>query len=140
MITDEEYLAGRERTITKMMSMCEWIPADELVVRVDQPHALELVVSWEREGQIFSVPSARGAMYPRFEFDAEMRPLPVIKDILDLLSEDDAFGISSWFIFENDWITGLVDGRQGPIAPMHALDDRDAVLTAARNSTGTYYA
>jgi hypothetical protein len=140
MWTDEEYLAGRGRTIAKMMDMCEWVSAEELVLRVDHPYARELVIKWEDEGHIFSIPSPRGALYPRFEFDSKMRPLPVIKDILGLLSEDDAFAISSWFVFKNDWISGLVDGREGPIAPMHVLEDRDAVLTAARNSTGTYYA
>jgi hypothetical protein len=140
MSIDDEYLAGRARTIAKMMGMCEWIPAEELVLCVDHPHARELVVKWEAEGQIFSIPGPRGALYPRFEFDSKMRPLPVIRDILGLLSEEDAFATSSWFIFENDWISALVDGKVVPIAPMHVLDDRDAVLKAARNSTGTYYA
>lgn len=139
MCIDDEYRAGRARTITKMMDMCEWISAEELMLRIDQPDARELLVKWEDERKIFSIPSPRGALYPRFEFDSKMRPLPIIKDILDLLAEDDAFAISSWFIFKDDWISGLVDGREVPIAPMYVLDDHDAVLTAARNSTGTYY-
>lgn len=140
MWTNDEYREGRARTIAKMLDMCEWISAEELLLNVDHPNARELLVKWEDEGKIFSIPSPRGALYPRFQFDSNMRPLPIIREILDLLSEDNALAISSWFIFQDDWITGLVDGKEGPIAPMHVLDDRDTVLRAARNSTGTYYA
>jgi hypothetical protein len=137
---DEEYLAARASTVRKMLGMCEWIPAEELVVRVDQPHARELVASWEGDRQIFSIPSPFGALYPHFQFDSKMRPLPIIKDVLSILSKDDTLAISAWFIFKNGWISELVDGAPASVAPMHILEDRDAVLRAARNSTGTHYA
>lgn len=137
---DEEYLAARASTVRKMLDMCEWIPAEELVVRVDQPHARELVTSWEDEHKIFSIPSPCGALYARFQFDSKMTPLPIIKDVLSILSKDDTLAISAWFIFKNGWISELVDGASVPVAPMHILEDRDAVLLAARNSTGTHYA
>jgi len=62
---DEQYLAGRAKTIAKMKEMCEWIPSEELVIRVDQPNARKLVTSWAEERRIFSAPSDRGVLYHR---------------------------------------------------------------------------
>jgi hypothetical protein len=137
---NETYLAGRLRTIEKLLGMCEWIPREELLVRVSHPHARELVAGWEAKKEIFSIPSAEGALYPLFAFDAQMKPLPIIKAILTELEGDDPYAIASWFTMKNDWITEIVAGTAAAAAPMCTLEDYDRLLTAARNEKGTYFA
>ncbi|MYM80771.1 MULTISPECIES: hypothetical protein [Duganella] len=140
MCNDEDYRAARERTIKKMLNMCEWLTHDALVERIGQPWAEEAIVQWETEQRIFSIPSEDGKLYPRFQFDETMKPVLVIKDILALLAKDDSIAIAAWFIFKNGWIEKIVDGKIVSVAPMHALEDREAVLAAARNERGTHFA
>ena len=137
---DEAYLAGRARTIQKMLQLCEWSSLEELVVCVDQPNARDLVTSWEEDRQIFSIPTERGARYPRFQFDAAMKPLRVIKVILAELGNQDPMATASWFVFKNDWITRPIDGKSETVPPMFALQDPHGVLLAARHESGTYIA
>lgn len=140
MWNDDDYRAARERTIKKMMNMCEWLTHDELIELIGQPWAEEAVVRWEAEHKIFSIPGEHGTLYPKFEFDEAMSPLLVIKDILALLAKDDSMAIAAWFIFKNSWIEKLVDGKIVSVAPMYALEDREAVLAAALNEKGTHFA
>lgn len=140
MWNNDDYRAARERTIKKMMNMCEWLTHDALIERIGQPWAEEAVVRWEAEQKIFSIPGEHGTLYPRFEFDEAMMPVLIIKDILKLLPKKDSMAIAAWFIFKNGWIEKLIDGEIVPIAPMHALEDRKAVLAAARNEWGTHFA
>lgn len=137
---DDPYLAARARTINKMQGMCEWLSLVELAGHIAESGAAERVTQWERERRIFGVPSDTGPRYGRFQFDDAMRPLPVIQEILTLLGKDDAWAIAAWFLFKNGWLSACVDGEVVAIAPIHALQQHDAVLMAARNATGTYIA
>lgn len=138
---DEEYQTGREETILKMLDMCRWIFEQELVVRVDHPCATALVKSWVDERKIFAIPAERGALYPTFQFDSKMRPLPIITEVLSEFKNKDPFATAAWFLFNNGWITRLVNGTHEPVPPFTVLDDCEAVLNAARNEArGTYFA
>lgn len=137
---DEAYLIGRGETILKMLDMCPWILEQDLIVRVDHHYAAELVKSWVDEHKIFSIPTERGALYPAFQFDAKMRPLSIISEVLIEFGNKDMFATAAWFIFPNGWIGRLVDGIDKSVPPMVVLDDREAVLRAARNEArGTYF-
>ena len=138
---DELYLIGRAETIMKMLDICQWIMEEELVVRVDHTSARELVKSWVDDHKIFSIPTERGALYPAFQFDANMRPLQIIAEVLSEFDDKDPFATAAWFIFPNGWIGRLIDGIDQSVPPMAALDDGEAVLRAARNeASGTYFA
>jgi hypothetical protein len=67
------------------------------------------VEQWRSEGLVFAVKRDIHLLYPAFQFDAKMRPRPVIHKILSTLRQhaarsdwDNAF----WFISANGWLDG----------------------------------
>jgi hypothetical protein len=71
-----------------------------------------------------------------YQFDEDGIPLPVIKEILQLLRDEDPWSIAAWFHFPNSWVTQ----DSMPVAPNLILGQRNEVLRAARCRTGTYIA
>jgi hypothetical protein len=79
---------------------------------------------WKREGKIFAVKSADGDRFPAFQLK-DGRPLPVISDVLKLLREQ----MTDWQIAF--WFTSANPSLQMR-RPADCLDERDAVVSAAR--------
>jgi hypothetical protein len=107
----------------------EWLKAGE----VDE----SLLRLWEQDQRIFKVEIYHREYYPRYQFDAQLRPLPVIKDIIASFKSVDPLVIAAWFHYPNGWLT--IDGWQ-PIAPKFALREPELVLAAAKRRRGTYFA
>ncbi|HYG25553.1 MAG TPA: hypothetical protein VD906_01470 [Caulobacteraceae bacterium] len=79
---------------------------------------------WKGNRAIFSVSYRGKDLYPAFQFK-DGRPLPIIGKILrELPKTMSAWQIAFWFASVNGWLAGR--------APMAALDDEAAVLSAAR--------
>ena len=85
------------------------------------------VNKWKAEGQIFSIQHAGCSLVPKYAFhnNAEPKPLPSLKVILDVLRpKKDGWGIAFWFASSN----GLLGGRR----PQELLcSGADKVLLAA---------
>jgi hypothetical protein len=68
-------------------------------------NASELASRLKREGRLFSVREATIDRYPRFQFDAHGRPLPVIASILALFKDKlEGWEIALWFHSNNGWL------------------------------------
>ncbi|AMA28505.1 hypothetical protein CIG40_24140 [Klebsiella pneumoniae] len=63
---------------------------------------------WKRAGRIFSVyKKGVGEVFPRYALDENLRPLPVMKAILDILTEvKTPWGMAEWFATSNDLLAG----------------------------------
>lgn len=129
---DELYQIWRSETISKMLNMCQWIHEEELVSHVNHPCSQELVKSWIDEHKIFGVSTPRGILYPAFQFDSEVRPRAIVKEILSEFGNKDPVSIAAWFLFKNGWISMLIDGVPESVSPVRALDDGEAILNAAK--------
>ena len=82
---------------------------------------------WRAAGRIFAVASGgRAAVFPGFQFDAGGQPVPVVADILTVLTDRlDPWSLALWFTGDNS--------RLGGLRPVDALNsDPDAVVGAAR--------
>jgi hypothetical protein len=71
--------------------------------------AYQSVEEWRAEGLIFSIKRDIEDLYPAFQFAADMRPLPIIREILRILrqvaSRND-WDNAMWFFASNGWLGG----------------------------------
>lgn len=62
---------------------------------------------WKRAGRIFRYIKRRGRGISRYALDENLRPLPVMKAILDILTEvKTPWGMAEWFATSNDLLAG----------------------------------
>lgn len=141
-----EERTSRIATINQILQGADFLTGDMINAAQSAPKENKSSVAsdWKRRGRIFGVLGNDGKEYfPRYQFDLNYQPLPVIRDILAALGPlGDTWKIAAWFHFPNGWI-GAADGAggAGPLAPKEVLLTRGAdLLVAARNQRGTYAA
>jgi hypothetical protein len=133
----------RMQTVQKVFSEGNWLTAEQINALQGEPPANKAhpASDWKRRGRVFSVNYGGKEYFPSYLFDALYQPLPIIKDILKALGTvADPWVLAAWFHFPNGWIAKPGAGGHEAIAPMRALDLRDAVLRAAANRQASYVA
>lgn len=138
----EERIA-RMATVKKVFAEGDWLTAEDINKLQIRPPAKKPLpaTNWKRRGRIFSVSYNGKEYYPRYQFDAMYRPLPVVRSILKAYGEcADTWALATWFHFPNGWIAKEVGSEVVSVAPKDALDLPDDVIKAARNQKGTYVA
>jgi hypothetical protein len=88
---------------------------------------------WERQGRIFSVPGARGRLFPLFQIK-DNRPRPLVQDVLAILKPTlNGWQIAFWWTTANSWLPGGV-------RPIDLIDDDpQAVIEAARHEVAEIF-
>jgi hypothetical protein len=138
---EEQIQEGRERTISKLLDMPIWISrADLSRLKRHKGEGTEQIDHWINERKIFAVEGGGLQLFAKFQFDDAYSPLPVIAKILELLKSKDDWAVASWFAFPNGWISSHRAEACESLPPMYALDDEAAVIRAAQNELGTYFA
>ena len=83
---------------------------------------------WKAQARVFAVPYQGQDRFPTFQFDADGRPLPLIKKVLEVLpASRTPWQTAFWFVSSNSWLGGP--------APRELLDDEAAVLEAAAHES-----
>ena len=83
---------------------------------------------WKAQARVFAVPYQGQDRFPTFQFDADGRPLPLIKKALEVLpASRTPWQTAFWFVSSNSWLGGP--------APRELLDDEAAVLEAAAHES-----
>lgn len=83
---------------------------------------------WKALRRIFAVSYQGQDRFPAFQFDADGRPRPVIKKVLEVLPDNRTpWQVAFWFVSSNSWLGGP--------APSDRLDDADAVIEAAAHES-----
>ena len=86
---------------------------------------------WKAQARVFAVPYRGQDRFPTFQFDADGKPLPLIKKVLDALpSTRTPWQTAFWFVSSNSWLGGP--------APRERLDDPVAVLEAASHESDEF--
>lgn len=132
----EEYLAWRRQMFKKILDATTWFSLEDLQGRMPRvgAHMRELLNAWEDGQRIFSIQGKQGRLYPKFQFDQNLQPLPIILEVLEVLQQVDELDVAGWFVFQNEFVTDVVEDETVFVAPMHALADRPAILLAAKNA------
>ena len=120
----------RQQTIDTLMAETKWFSASK--VQAD----------WQGHGQVFAIAEPEGeALYPAYQFGADMHPLPVIRSVLEVFGpEIDSWALVAWFHFPNGWLVRADDLERRPQAPKDFLDDQAAVVEAAKMHGTSYFA
>ena len=83
---------------------------------------------WKKDRRVFAVPYQGQDRFPSFQFDADGKPRPVVRDVLAVLPETRSpWQVAFWFVSSNSWLGGP--------APHERLDDPAALLEAARHES-----
>ncbi|WP_189612488.1 hypothetical protein [Pigmentiphaga litoralis] len=120
----------RRRVISTLTVETEWISALELQETVDgHPR---VVADWKRRGRIFGVTGPDGKdLFPAYQFDGAMRPLPVVADILKRFGPvSDPWPLIAWFHTPNMWLVRHDDRDRRYVAPKNFLHDAGALRFA----------
>lgn len=116
----------RVEKIMKILLEGEWLTAEQINDLQAEPplDKRQPAAEWERTGRIYSVQFEDKVFFARYQFDAQIQPLPVVADILKVFAPAaDSWQIAIWFHFPNG--EGLV--------PRLALDDEATLWLAAIN-------
>lgn len=76
--------------------------------------------------------------YGRYQFDASMEPLPLIKEILGALGDADPWRVAAWFHYPSPWLVERDAQGLRNIAPKDVLDRSVDVIQAARQRLPRY--
>lgn len=83
---------------------------------------------WKAQRRVFAVPYQGQDRFATFQFDADGKPLPIIKKVLEALpASRTPWQTAFWFVSSNSWLGGP--------APQERLDDKAAVLEAAAHES-----
>jgi hypothetical protein len=117
----------------------DWFTADELNRRLAAVANCHSAFELEHQRRIFSVQRDGYHYFAAYQFNADFEPLPIIREILTRLVEEDCWAIAAWFHFPNAWLA-RDDLNPTPMSPKDALGRHDEVLRAAERFRGTYVA
>ena len=122
----------RRQVVNRLTVETEWISAQELQEALGA-HA-RAVADWKRRGRIFGVTGSDGKdAYPAYQFDAAMRPLPVIADILKNFGPvSDTWPLIAWFHTPSMWLIKYERRNRLYAAPKDFLHDASALRFALK--------
>lgn len=82
----------RARAIESVVAGTRWLAV------ADMPsHAVPLLSVWLEQGRIFALEHGGVEVFPRYAFDSVGEPIPVLKDVLNVLTDRSPFQIAAWF-------------------------------------------
>jgi hypothetical protein len=124
---EDELWSAQRRAGQAILTGTTWMTADEIGRKIGgstknpgmKPNR------WKSEGRLFAVPWKGVDQYPLYAINSVNNlPWPALKEILKLFAGMDPWRIATWFESSN--------ARLGDRKPREALDDQDAVVSAAR--------
>ncbi|HGU6813474.1 TPA: hypothetical protein ACNACQ_005393 [Klebsiella pneumoniae] len=121
-LIDEEALAqARDQLVVQ-----GWLTADEISLLTDL--SSEQFAKWKCEGCIFSVhKKGTGEIFPCYALDENLRPLPVMKSILNILTKvKTPWGIAEWFATSNDLLAGKMPQEMLSRYPANVIQAAEA--------------
>lgn len=121
-LIDEEALAQARGQLVAQ----GWLTADEISLLTD--FTPEQFANWKCEYCIFSVhKNGAGEVFPGYALDENLRPLPVMKSILDILTKvKTPWGIAEWFATSNDLLAGKMPQEMLSRYPANVIQAAEA--------------
>jgi hypothetical protein len=114
----------------RFMQEVETLTSAEVAARAghEAKNRHQTAARWKAQARVFAVPYQGQDRFPAFQFDADGKPLPLIKQVLEVLPANRTpWQTAFWFVSSNSWLGGP--------APQERLDDAAAVLEAAAHES-----
>lgn len=114
----------------RFMHEVETLSSAEVAARAghEAKNRHQTAARWKAQARVFAVPYQGHDRFPTFQFDADGKPLPLIKKLLEVLpTSRTPWQTAFWFVSSNSWLGGP--------APQEMLDDEAAVLEAAAHES-----
>ena len=121
----------------------EWLTVEQINATgtTSAANRADLVSDWKSRGHVFSVDYRGKEYFPRYQFDALHRPLPIIAEILAAFGDvEDTWTLAAWFHFPNAWLVRRDEVGAVNVAPKDALDRGAEVVRAAAKRLTSYVA
>jgi hypothetical protein len=129
----------RGNSIRKILQLTRWYSSRELIeklsLRTDFPYAL--LDGWLCDGRVFMVDWNNVQLFAAFQFDEALQPLPVIKEVMELLNSEDNWASAGWFLFPNGWLSS--ESSNTCVAPVDMLQCPAKLVNAARCARHTHF-
>lgn len=92
----------------------EWLTAEQAGAKgeTDGCTGLELkaaankVNRWKTEGKVFAIQRDGRDWYPRYEFDGDYAPIPVMRMVIEKFGKDEPIEIAAWMESPNSYLDG----------------------------------
>ena len=105
---DMKRTALMQRGVEALFSGSEWLTADQIGRLRDaaarNPHAA--ANRWRADGRIFAITKGGVLYYPRYALDEAFEPLPVVAQVLRVLSSFSPYRLAGWFESTNSVLGG----------------------------------
>jgi hypothetical protein len=114
----------------RFMQEVETLTSAEVAARAghEAKNRHQTAARWKAQARVFAVPYQGQDRFPAFQFDADGKPLPLIKQVLEVLPANRTpWQTAFWFVSSNSWLGGP--------APQERLDDAAAILEAAAHES-----
>jgi hypothetical protein len=114
----------------RFMHEVETLTSAEVAARAghEAKNRHQTAARWKAQARVFAVPYQGQDRYPTFQFDADGKPLPLIKKVLEVLpASRTPWQTAFWFVSSNSWLGGP--------APQEMFEDEAGVLEAAAHES-----
>lgn len=114
----------------RFMQEVETLTSAEVAARAghEAKNRHQTAARWKAQARVFAVPYQGQDRFLAFQFNADGKPLPLIKKVLEVLpASRTPWQTAFWFVSSNSWLGGP--------APREHLDDAAAVLEAAAHES-----
>lgn len=114
----------------RFLQEVETLSSSEVAARAghEAKNRHQTAARWKAQRRVFAVPYQGQDRFPTFQFDADGKPLPLIKKVLEILpASRTPWQTAFWFVSSNSWLGGP--------APRAMLEDEAAVLEAAAHES-----
>jgi hypothetical protein len=114
----------------RFMHEVETLTSAEVAARAghEAKNRHQTAARWKAQARVFAVPYQGQDRFPTFQFDADGKPLPLIKKILEILpARRTPWQTAFWFVSSNSWLGGP--------APWEMLENEAGILEAAAHES-----
>jgi len=122
----------RSGTVRHLIENGRWLTAAQIAKKggYSKSNPSAPANRWKKEGKAFAVTFKGQDLFAAYQFDAAMKPRPVIAALLEALEKRDSWKVAAWFGSANGWLRGK--------RPQDCLDHPAAVLAAARQEAAGF--
>ena len=103
----------RATAMKAILQGTEWLTAEQVGREYGRlngnpapANAAAVASRWKNQNELFAIAYKNRDWYPKYAFGLDFRPLPIMRDILALLSSLDPWSVAAWFESTSSFLGG----------------------------------